>query len=99
MGSPIDLTNIFTIPVWGLVALGLSLAGTLIAGAIGIRIRRAPGWILALVPLAAGAAWAAGTAPENMATLSVALVSLGLAMVQLLVGALALAPGRGSSGD
>jgi hypothetical protein len=87
-----DLTNILVIPTWGLLALGLSLLGTLAAGAIGFRIRRVPAWILALVPLAAAAAWAATTAPTTLATLAVGLASLGLALVQLLVGFLGLTP-------
>lgn len=99
MGSPMDLMNVSTIPAWGLAALGISLLGTLMAAAVGLRIRRVPAWILALVPLAGAAAWAAGTAPENMVTLSVALVSLGLATVQLLAGALGLAPGKRRASD
>ena len=99
MGVPMDLTNIFTIPTWGLVALAISLVGTLLAAGVGFRIRRVPPWILALVPLAGAAAWAASTAPDNMVTLSVALASVGLAMVQLLAGALGLAPQNQDSRD
>lgn len=99
MGAPMDLMNIFTIPTWGLVALGISLLGTLVAAAVGFRIRRVPAWVLALVPLAGLAAWAAVRAPENMVTLSVALASVGLAMVQLLAGALGLAPDKVRSDD
>lgn len=99
MGAPMDLMNIFTIPTWGLVALGISLVGTLLAAVVGLRIRRVPAWILALAPLAGAAAWAASTAPENMVTLSVALASVGLATVQLLAGALGLAPEPARSKD
>lgn len=99
MGAPMDLMNIFTIPGWGLAALGVSLVGTLLAVAIGFRLRRVPAWTLALAPLAAVAAWAAATAPDNMITLSVAIVSLGLALVQLLAGAVGLAPEQVRSND
>lgn len=92
-----DMTNIFTIPTWGLAALGFSALGTLVAALVGLVRRRAPAWILALVPLAGAAAWAATTAPETMVTLSVALVSVALATVQLLTGALGLASVTGGS--
>lgn len=99
MGAPMDLTNIMTIPMWGLAALATSLLGTLVAGAVGARIRRVPAWILALVPLAGAAAWAAAMAPETMVTLSVALASVGLAMVQLVAGAIGLAPEKAEARD
>jgi hypothetical protein len=89
-----DLMNIQTIPFWGLAALGISAMGTLVAITIALRARRVPAWILALVPLAGAAAWAAITAPENMVTLTVALMSVGLAAVQLVAGAFGLAPQR-----
>lgn len=92
MGTPMDLMNIQTIPVWGLAALGISVFGTLLAALIGLRLRRVPAWILALVPLAGAAAWAAAAAPQNMVTLTVALMSVGLAAVQLVAGAVGLAP-------
>ncbi len=94
-----DLMNIQTIPVWGLAALGISVLGTLLAVLVAFRVRRAPAWILALVPLAGAAAWAAVTAPQNMVTLTVALMSVGLAAVQLVAGAVGLAPQRVSQDD
>ncbi len=94
MGSPMDLMNIQTVPLWGLAALGISALGTLVAAVVALRARRVPAWILALVPLAGAAAWAAITAPENMVTLTVALMSVGLAAVQLVAGAFGLAPQR-----
>jgi hypothetical protein len=92
MGAPLDFSNIYIIPTWGLVALGLSLVGTLLAGAIRFWVRKTPSWILGLAPLALAAAWAASTAPTTMVTLAVGLVSIGLALVQLTAGILGLTP-------
>lgn len=92
MGSPMDLMNIQTIPMWGLAALGISLLGTLLATLVTLRARRVPAWILAMVPLAGAATWAAAAAPQNMVTLTVALMSVGLAAVQLVAGTIGLAP-------
>lgn len=98
MGTPMDLTNIYAIPTWGLVAFGLTLLGGLVAVLVAIRGRRAPAWTLGLVPLAGVAAFAAATAPNNMVTLSVALASVGLALMMLLTGTMALAPARSREG-
>jgi peptidoglycan/LPS O-acetylase OafA/YrhL len=92
MGIPMDLTNIFAIPTWGLIAFALALVGGLVAALVGVLRRRAPAWALGLVPLAGVAAFAAATAPENMMTLTVALASTGLALAMLLTGTFALTP-------
>lgn len=94
MGVPMDLTNIYVIPTWGLVALALTVLGGLVAALVGFRSRRAPAWALALVPVAGVAAFAAASAPENMVTLSVALTSMALALAMLLTGTFGLTPSQ-----
>ena len=89
-----DLTNIWAIPTWGLIAFALALVGGLVVVLVGVTSRKPPVWALGLVPVAGVAAFGAATAPENMVTLSVALASIGLALMSLLSGTFGLAPAR-----